>query len=74
VFRKSQPDGRLHLLRVLVREREGALHASLAGPQGSGILSSMTRSNALALIGEDASAVPQGGPVLLHLTEEAEDH
>ncbi len=71
---KSQPDGRTHLLRVAVRERDGALHASLAGPQGSGILSSMTRSNALAVIPEDAAAVPRGGPVLLHLTEEAEDH
>ena len=71
---KSQPDGRTHLLRVSVRERDGALHASLAGPQGSGILSSMTRSNALAVIPEDAATVPRGGPVLLHLTEEAEDH
>jgi hypothetical protein len=52
----------------------GALRASLAGPQGSGILSSMTRSNALALIPEDALAVPRGGSVLLRLTEEAEDH
>ncbi len=73
-WRKSQPDGKTHLLRVHVRERDGALHASLAGPQGSGILSSMMRSNALALIPEDVSFVPRGGPVLLHLTEEAEDH
>jgi hypothetical protein len=34
----------------------------------------MMRSNALALIPEDASAVPRGGKVLLHLTDEAEDH
>ena len=71
---RGRLDGRTHLLRVAVREREGALRASLTGPQGSGILSSMTRSNALALIPEDTMAVPEGGPVLLHLVEEAEDH
>ena len=71
---KSRPDGRTHLLRVLVRVQGGVLRASLAGPQGSGILSSMTRLNALALIPEDALAVPRGGSVLLRLTEEAEDH
>jgi molybdopterin molybdotransferase len=71
---KSGPDGRTHLLRVFAREEGGALHACLAGPQGSGILSSMMRSNALALIPEDVVAVPRGGQVLLHLTEETEDH
>ena len=70
---KSRPDGRTHLLRVLVRVQGGALRASLAGPQGSGSLSSMTRSNALALIPEEALTVPRGGR-LLRLTEEAEDH
>ncbi len=71
---KSQPDGKTHMLRVVVRDRDGDLHASLSGPQGSGILSSMTRSNALAVIPEDVVAVPRGGAVLLHLTEDPEDH
>jgi molybdopterin molybdotransferase len=71
---KRASDHRLQFLRVLVRDVGGALHASLAGPQGSGILSSVARSNALALIPEDVTSVPAGGRVLLHLTEEPEDH
>jgi molybdopterin molybdotransferase len=71
---RGRPDGRTHMLRVAVRERDGALHATLTGPQGSGILSSMARANALALIPEGVPAIPEGGPVLLHLTEEGEDH
>jgi len=68
------PDGRLHFLRVVAREHEGTLHAALTGPQGSGILSSMTRANALALVPEDVTALPQGGRVPLHMTEQPEDH
>ena len=71
---RRQADDRLQFLRVLVREEEGELRAALAGPQGSGILSSVARANALALIPEDVSAVAAGGRVLLHLTEEPEDH
>jgi len=71
---KTMPDGRLQFLRVLAREHEGTLHAALTGPQGSGILSSMTRANALALVPEDVTALPQGSRVPLHMTEQPEDH
>jgi molybdopterin molybdotransferase len=71
---RRQSDRRLHFLRVFVREENGELRARLSGPQGSGILSSMARSNALALIPGDATAVASGGRVLLHLTDEPEDH
>ncbi len=67
-------DDRLHFLRVLARAERGVLRARLAGPQGSGILSSMARANALALIPGNVPEVPAGGQVLLHLVEEAEDH
>ena len=53
-------DDRLHFLRVLVREEGGALHARLSGPQGSGVLSSMARANALALIPGDVASIPAG--------------
>ena len=72
-WRKTAPDGKLHFLRVRVEEREGALHAMLTGPQGSGILSSMARAGALALVPEDATSLPPGSRVLLHLTERPED-
>jgi len=71
-WRKSGPDGKVHFLRVAVREKDGLLHASLTGPQGSGILSSMLKANALAVIREDEDAIPAGGAVLLHLSDLAE--
>jgi molybdopterin molybdotransferase len=67
-------DDRLHFLRVFMREEGGELHARLSGPQGSGVLSSMARANALALIPGDVASIHEGGRVLLHLIEEAEDH
>jgi molybdopterin molybdotransferase len=67
-------DDRMHFLRVRVREEAGALCARLSGSQGSGVLSSMAHANALALIPGEVESVPEGGRVLLHLIEEAEDH
>jgi len=67
-------DDRLRFLRVIVRAEGGALRVRLSGPQGSGVLSSMARANALALIPGDVESIPEGGRVLLHLIEEAEDH
>ena len=73
-WRKNRPDGHLHFLRVTVRTTDRGLEAALTGPQGSGLLSSMMRANALALIPADTVALPAGAEVLLHLIEEAEDH
>jgi molybdopterin molybdotransferase len=71
---KKGGDQRTTFLRVVVR-REGAhLHATLTGPQGSGILSSMAQANALAVIPGEVQAVAAGGPVPLHLIDAAEDH
>ena len=50
--------GRLtHFLRAIVRDEGGLLRARLTGPQGSGILTSMARANALLVIpaGRDAA-------------------
>lgn len=73
-WRKSGPDGRVHFLRVVVREEDNELYAALTGPQGAGILSSMLRANALAVVSEDQTEIPAGGEVRLHLTELAEDY
>ena len=43
---------------------DGALGARLTGPQGSGILTSMARANALLIVPEDRPAVAPGE--LLH--------
>ena len=73
-WERRESDRRLHFLRVVGREEGGAWRARLAGPQGSGILSSMARANALALVPEDARSLQPGAQVLLHLIEEPEDH
>jgi molybdopterin molybdotransferase len=73
-WKRRPSDDRLHFLRVRVREEAGRLHASFSGPQGSGILTSMAQANALALVPGTVGEIPAGGPILLHLIEEPEDH
>jgi molybdopterin molybdotransferase len=51
-----------HYLRAIVQadQTSGGLTARLTGPQGSGILTSMARANALLIVPEDMPAVPAG--------------
>jgi molybdopterin molybdotransferase len=50
-----------HYLRVTIRRREdGTLGARLTGPQGSGILTSMARADALLIVPEDRPEVSVG--------------
>jgi len=54
-----------HFLRAIVTANPdtGALSARLTGPQGSGILTSMARANALLIVPEDRPAVAPGEPL-----------
>lgn len=52
--------GRRHFLRVMLERRDGELVALLTGPQGSGILKSMTLADGLLVLPEDATEVKQG--------------
>jgi molybdopterin molybdotransferase len=72
-YSKGNADGRLHFVRVVACETDGQLAATSAGPQGSGILSSLARANALALIPEDIVRIAKGGSVVLHMTDLPED-
>ncbi|MFU8796460.1 MAG: gephyrin-like molybdotransferase Glp [Dehalococcoidia bacterium] len=56
-------DGRRVFVRVIVSKRDGKYHASLTGPQGSGILTSMARANGLAIIPESKKLVRAGDTV-----------
>jgi len=56
----NRNDPRLFLARCIVTEREGRHYASLTGAQGSGILTSMVRANALTLIPADVDVVEPG--------------
>ncbi|MBX6330871.1 MAG: molybdopterin molybdotransferase MoeA [Gemmatimonadaceae bacterium] len=50
-----------HFLRAIVTVRDdGTMTARLTGPQGSGILTSMARANALLVVPEDRQQVPAG--------------
>lgn len=53
-------DDRRHYLRVIVEQRGSDYVARLTGEQGSGILSSVTRANGLAIVPEDMSSVAPG--------------
>jgi len=56
-------DGRRIFVRVVVTERSGRYYASLTGPQGSGILTSMVKANGLAVIPESRKLVSAGDTV-----------
>ena len=53
-----------HFLRGIVSGREGERMARLTGPQGSGILTSMVRANALLVIPEGQHETPAGADIL----------
>lgn len=56
-------DARRVYARAVVTKREGRHYASLTGPQGSGILTSMAVANALAVVPEDVPGVRAGEEV-----------
>jgi len=61
--RIENTDGRRVFARAILSQREGRWYASLTGPQGSGILTSMALANALAVVPEDVPAIEPGGEV-----------
>jgi len=65
---EKQP-GRMHLVRVLLQERDGRRFAFLSGDQGSAILLSMVRAQGLAIIPEATSRIAAGSDVLVQLIE-----
>lgn len=72
-WRRGRPDGRVHLLRVRLTEGPQGLLATPTGPQGSGVLSSLMRADALAWIEADQPDVPPGGAVRVILMGRDED-
>lgn len=56
-------DGRRVYARAVVERRNGGYYARLTGPQGSGILTSMARANALVVVPEDTPKVGPGDRV-----------
>jgi molybdopterin molybdotransferase len=56
----NKDDPRVFLARCFVVERDGRYYASLTGSQGSGILTSMMRANALTIIPAEVEVVEPG--------------
>ncbi len=68
-------DGRRIFARTIVEKRGSQYFARLTGPQGSGILTSMSLANGLVIVPEDKAGVKAGDVVqvmMLDWTEEAE--
>jgi len=57
---ENRGDPRVYLARCIVTERVGHYYARLTGEQGSGILTSMVRANALTLIPANVDIVEPG--------------
>jgi len=66
-------DGRRLLTRVMVEKRGGQYFARLTGPQGSGILTSMTSANGLMIVPEDKAEVKAGDVVQVMMLDWSEE-
>ncbi|MCL4458973.1 MAG: molybdopterin molybdotransferase MoeA [Chloroflexi bacterium] len=69
----ENPDGRRVFLRAKVTNRDGQYYATLTGPQGSGVLTSMLRANGLVIIPEDISRVRCGDRVHVQMLDWPEE-
>ena len=66
-------DGRRIMARAVVRERNGKYFAQLTGPQGSGILTSMSLANGLVIIPEDKARMEAGDVVQVMMLDWSEE-
>ncbi|MGI8911146.1 MAG: molybdopterin molybdotransferase MoeA [Rubrobacteraceae bacterium] len=55
--------GRMHAMRVTLEKTDRGWKAESVGAQGSGLVSSLTKADALALIGPESEGVKAGNPV-----------
>ncbi len=55
--------GRLHAMRVSLKRTQRGWLAESVGAQGSGLVSSLTKADALALIGPASEGIPAGEPI-----------
>lgn len=66
--------GRRNFIRVALSLKDGEIHASLTGDQGSGILRSMVLANGLAIISEDTAEIRRGGKIQAYLLRPLHGH
>jgi molybdopterin molybdotransferase len=56
----ANTDGRRCYIRAIITKHDGQYYARLTGPQGSGILTSMSLANGLVIVPEDTAGVKAG--------------
>jgi molybdopterin-guanine dinucleotide biosynthesis protein MobB len=66
-------DGRRLFVRVAITKRGSQYHASITGPQGSGILTSMAKADGLAVIPESSKGVKAGDMVEVQMLDWGEE-
>lgn len=66
-------DGRRIYARAIVTKREGGYYVRTTGPQGSGILTSMSQANGLVVIPEDVPEVKVGDVVKVQMLDWVEE-
>ena len=69
----ASTDARRVFARVAVTRRDGQYHASVTGPQGSGMLTSMVKANGLAVIPENSSGAKAGDTVEVQMLDWQEE-
>jgi molybdopterin molybdotransferase len=65
----NRNDPRRYFARCVVTQEGGRYYASLTGPQGSGILSSMAAANGLTVIPEDVDVVEPGEEITVMMLD-----
>jgi molybdopterin molybdotransferase len=65
----ASTDARRVFARVVVTRRGGQYHASITGPQGSGMLTSMVKANGLAVIPENSDGAKAGDVVEVQMLD-----
>jgi molybdopterin molybdotransferase len=66
-------DGRRVYARAVVTRENGEFYASLTGPQGSNVLTSMSRANGLAICPEDVPKMKPGQRVQVQMLDWPEE-
>lgn len=71
--RIKNTDGRRVFARATVRKEHGQYYTCSTGPQGSGILTSMARSNGFMIVPEDKESIEAGDEVTVQMVDWKED-
>lgn len=71
--RIENSDERRFFTRAIVEKRGGQYFARLTGPQGSGMLTSMVKSNGLMIVPEDVKSVERGDEIQVQMLDWEEE-